>query len=380
MAVCRRVVRWYRARFASPVPTSSTEGIRHVATRSFSTARAGATCPAAFRGPSSLHGHLRGVHGRPEARTVWAGLSDVYQRRSRDSASAPVERLRREVSTRSSLDQMMYVDLRLWLPDDLLLVGDKMSMAESVEMRVPFLDRQLVDFAESLPSSYKIRHGQRKAVEKAALGPLLPREIVHRKERGFVTPIDRWLRTDMQASARTLLLAPEAHSGCLFRRSAIEQLLRRHGAGECDHTRQLFSLLRSALGPKVPGWLKQGHFIIDEQRSSVTGSPATTAPVVKFGVGTGCSTQVRHQHAGIRPRTGRAQRSERPSLPATGDRERMRRRCLASTRREIGVDFDDYLSALRKVPRRRSAPRRSLRVPVPGAATGATAPRRRLTV
>lgn len=170
-------------------------------------------------------------------------LAQVHQRRRHAPPSARVERLRREVSSRSALDQMMYVDLRLWLPDDLLLVGDKMSMAESVEMRVPFLDRQLVDFVESLPSSYKIRRGQRKAIEKAALEPLLPREIVHRKERGFITPIDRWLRTDMQASARTLLLAPEAHSAHLFKRSAIEQLLRRHGAGEFDHTRQLFCLL-----------------------------------------------------------------------------------------------------------------------------------------
>ena len=113
------------------------------------------------------------------------------------SPSERVERLRREVGDRDPLDQMMYVDLRLWLPDDPLLVGDKMSMAESVEMRVRFLDPALVDFVESLPSSYKIRRGRRKAVEKAALESLLPRAIIHRKERGFITPIDRWLRSKM---------------------------------------------------------------------------------------------------------------------------------------------------------------------------------------
>ena len=107
----------------------------------------------------------------------------------------------------------------------------------------PFLDRDLVDFVESLPSSYKLRRGRRKAVEKAALQPLLPREIVYRKERGFVTPIDRWLQADMQASARSLLLAAEAHSARLFRRSAIERLLLSHGSGKFDHTRQLFCLL-----------------------------------------------------------------------------------------------------------------------------------------
>jgi asparagine synthase (glutamine-hydrolysing) len=154
-----------------------------------------------------------------------------------------VERLRREVHERDPLAQMMYVDLRLWLPDDLLLVGDKMSMAESVEMRVPFLDPALVDFVESLPSSYKLRRGTRKAVEKAALEPILPRKIVHRKERGFITPVDRWLRTEMYAFARESLLAPDSHSMQLFERAAVEALLCRHKTGEFDHTRQVFCLL-----------------------------------------------------------------------------------------------------------------------------------------
>lgn len=158
-------------------------------------------------------------------------------------ASARVQQLRSQVLARDSLDQMMYVDARLWLPDDLLLVGDKMSMAESVEMRVPFLDVDLVEFAESLPSSYKIRRGRRKAVEKSAVAPLLPRAIVHRKERGFVTPIEHWLRTDMRTFARDLLLSDDACSGRLFSRKAVLELLRRHENREFDHTRQIFSLV-----------------------------------------------------------------------------------------------------------------------------------------
>jgi asparagine synthase (glutamine-hydrolysing) len=159
------------------------------------------------------------------------------------AASERVEQLRREIPDWDSLNQMMYVDTRLWLPDDLLLVGDKMSMAESVEMRVPFLDPDLVEFVESLPSSYKIRRGQRKAVEKAALTPMLPRKIVHRKERGFATPVDRWLRTDMKGFADELLLASDAFSTQLFSREAVRTLLRRHQDGEFDHTRQIFCLL-----------------------------------------------------------------------------------------------------------------------------------------
>jgi asparagine synthase (glutamine-hydrolysing) len=159
------------------------------------------------------------------------------------ASSEPAERLRREVEGRDPVDQMMYVDLRLWLPDDLLLVGDKMSIAESVEMRVPFLSGDLVDFVESLPSRYKVRRGRRKAVAKQALLPLLPKAIVHRKERGFITPVERWLRTDMQGYAREILLSGDSRCANLFERDAVEALLRRHSNREFDHTRQIFSLL-----------------------------------------------------------------------------------------------------------------------------------------
>jgi asparagine synthase (glutamine-hydrolysing) len=176
-----------------------------------------------------------------------AGKAELYGERMRSTqggrTAAAVELLRSQVSGADSLAQMMYVDVRLWLPDDLLLVGDKMSMAKSVEMRVPFLDYRLVDFVEALPSDYKVRRGRRKAIEKAALEPLLPREIVHRKERGFYTPIEQWLRAGMGAFARDVLLAEDGQSRQLFETSAIEALLARHQAGEFDHTRQIFTLL-----------------------------------------------------------------------------------------------------------------------------------------
>jgi asparagine synthase (glutamine-hydrolysing) len=170
-------------------------------------------------------------------------LTEQCLANGQNAAFERVEQLRRKIPDRDSLNQMMYIDTRLWLPDDLLLVGDKMSMAESVEMRVPFLDPDLVEFIESLPSSHKIRWGQRKAVEKAALKPMLPRNIIHRKERGFITPVDRWLRTDMKAFANDLLLADDAFSAQLFSRQAVQALLRRHQIGKFDHTRQIFCLL-----------------------------------------------------------------------------------------------------------------------------------------
>src|SRR4051812_17772667 len=138
---------------------------------------------------------------------------------------------------------MLYVDLRMWLPDDLLLVGDKMSMAASVEMRVPFLDPQLVAFVESLPSHYKLRRGTRKALEKRALSGLLPNSIVHRKERGFATPVGRWLKNDMYETAQELLLDRSGVCGRLLNQNYLERLLADHRDSRADHARQLFCLV-----------------------------------------------------------------------------------------------------------------------------------------
>jgi asparagine synthase (glutamine-hydrolysing) len=159
------------------------------------------------------------------------------------SPAKHVERHRLRAAGRDSLSQMMYVDTRLWLPDDLLLVGDKMSMAESIEMRVPFLDRDLVEFVESLPSRYKLRRGTRKLVEKRALTGLLPRSIVHRKERGFATPVSSWLKDGLHDSARELLLDPSAICGGLMHRGYMDRLLEDHREARADYTRQLFCLV-----------------------------------------------------------------------------------------------------------------------------------------
>jgi asparagine synthase (glutamine-hydrolysing) len=138
---------------------------------------------------------------------------------------------------------MLYVDARLSLPDDLLLVGDKMSMAESVEMRVPFLDRELVEFIESLPTGYKLRGGRRKAVFKQAMHGVLPRRIIHRKERGFATPIGRWLKDDFHDAAKRLLLDSPTIGRDLFEHDYVQRLIDEHRRGVDDHARKLFSLI-----------------------------------------------------------------------------------------------------------------------------------------
>lgn len=141
------------------------------------------------------------------------------------------------------LIQIASVDARLSLADDLLLYGDKMSMAASIEARVPFLDLDYMSVAESLPVQMRIRGFTHKYIHKKVISKWLPSQIIHRKKRGFDTPIDKWFRSEMKGFVRQTLLSND--SACLdyFRSEAIESLLNEHIAGRQDNRRQLFCLL-----------------------------------------------------------------------------------------------------------------------------------------
>jgi asparagine synthase (glutamine-hydrolysing) len=199
------------------------------------------------------------------------GLRDLLATSGHRAARA-VERYRAQALERDPLGQMLHVDTRLWLPDDLLLVGDKMSMAESVEMRVPFLDRELVEFVESLPTAYKLRLGQRKAVLKRAMRGVLPAEVIHRKERGFATPVGRWLKEDPDEAAGRILLDAPILGGELFDLAYVERLLATHRGGGEDHTRQLFTLISLELWARR--FLGNGALVPAETETAWTATAA----------------------------------------------------------------------------------------------------------
>ena len=101
---------------------------------------------------------------------------------------------------------MMRFDFETYLPEDVLTKVDRMSMAHSIESRVPLLDNEVIDFAATLPSHFKIRDGRRKHVLKEALRPLLPADILDRRKQGFGVPLGVWFRsglTDVFSSVLT---------------------------------------------------------------------------------------------------------------------------------------------------------------------------------
>ena len=153
--------------------------------------------------------------------------------------------------TGDELNRLLSVDAATQLPDDLLLLTDKMSMAVSLECRVPLLDHELLELAAAIPQDSKIRGGQLKHLMKRALSPMLPDDILHRAKRGFGTPMGAWLKRELAPVLRQLL-APEVVRGRgLFRQTAIDALMTEHEANRSDHTDALLALMNLEIWSRV---------------------------------------------------------------------------------------------------------------------------------
>ena len=148
-----------------------------------------------------------------------------------------------DVSDLDDLNQLLYVDSHLSLADNLLLYGDKMSMAVSLEARVPYLDLELMKFVEGLPAKYKIRGLTQKYLLKRAVEKWIPRDFIRRKKVGFSTPLDNWFQKELAGTIKEVLLSPG--SGCreYLNQELIARLIKHHQTQKRDYKRILFSLL-----------------------------------------------------------------------------------------------------------------------------------------
>jgi asparagine synthase (glutamine-hydrolysing) len=129
------------------------------------------------------------------------------------------------------LSALQDLDLRHYLPLDILTKVDRMSMAHSLESRVPLLDHPFVEFAASIPARWKLHHGQTKYVFVNALRGLLPDEVLDRPKKGFGVPLGRWFRGSLRPMVRELLLSEAARRRGLFDPAAVGHLLSRHDEG-----------------------------------------------------------------------------------------------------------------------------------------------------
>lgn len=157
------------------------------------------------------------------------------------------ETLFNKYNHRSDLSRMTYTDIKSWLPDDLLVKADKMTMAASLELRVPFLDHKLVEFTSSLPDHFKIQNNQGKYLLKNAMEKRLPHNIIYRKKKGFPVPIENWFRTHLYDQIRDILMDQKTLSRGYFSEEYIEKVLIKHKSGAEDLSRRIFSLLNLEL-------------------------------------------------------------------------------------------------------------------------------------
>jgi asparagine synthase (glutamine-hydrolysing) len=169
------------------------------------------------------------------------------------------------------VDRMLYVDSKLYLVDHLLFRGDKLTMANSLEARVPLLDHKLVEFAAQLPVRMKLRGATRKFLLKQVARRILPPAIIDRKKQGFPIPIDQWLRREAAPLMRDLLSEQTLRKRGLFDGAFVHTLIKQHVAGYADHATELWGLM--SLEMWMRSFLDVSYSQLVERVDAAIGSP-----------------------------------------------------------------------------------------------------------
>jgi asparagine synthase (glutamine-hydrolysing) len=194
--------------------------------------------------------HLIGGRGDAARLLRLCEITDAHTRAALAGAGAEAEHERLatargilgDVAGRGLLDQALYLDTHMFLPDGILLCNDKMSMAAGLELRVPFLDLELMRFVERIPAGRRVRPRQPKRLHRRAILRLLPPAVVNRRKHGFATPYDDWLRASLgeEVARRYAAGSPLAE---LIDPVAAARLVDEHRRGRADHKAILFCLL-----------------------------------------------------------------------------------------------------------------------------------------
>lgn len=147
------------------------------------------------------------------------------------------------IKTMDPLNRALAYDFETLLPDQVLAFVDRLSMAHSVEVRPPFLDHRLAEFAATIPGRMKIRAGREKHILKEAVRGLIPEEILHRPKEGFVLPVDHWLRHELRPRVEDALSPPRIARHGLLNAAAVQRLLDLHFSGSANHGPRIWNLL-----------------------------------------------------------------------------------------------------------------------------------------
>jgi asparagine synthase (glutamine-hydrolysing) len=176
-----------------------------------------------------------------------SGAADVDRDRHLDDLAG--------IEGASPLHQLLAANFHSYLHDDLLVKADRMSMANSLEARSPFLDTALMEYVAMLPGDYTLTGGTTKAILREAFADLVPDRVMRGAKKGFGVPLDAWLRADLRDYVRDTLLSPTARSHEYVRKAYVQQLIDQHHTRQANHGHRLWTLLTLERWLQLlPGW------------------------------------------------------------------------------------------------------------------------------
>ena len=220
---------------------------------------------------------LEGCQMTPErAHVYWNGTFSDAQKVSLLSTKLPaalndvLAELHNRPSTPDDLAPFLWFDQKYFLADDILNKSDRMSMAHSLEVRPPFLDHRIVEFAASLPASLKIRGSEQKVILKELMRGRLPKSVLRRKKVGFDIPTHDWLRGPLRSLMTDVLLDGTSNYAGLFRRGVIETYVRQHLERQINVGYHLWGLMVLFL------WMKRWNIQVAARPETIVSIPVKT--------------------------------------------------------------------------------------------------------
>ncbi|KPK00675.1 MAG: asparagine synthase [Nitrospira bacterium SG8_35_4] len=174
----------------------------------------------------------------------------IWQEVMEYDPAAHMKRYFNSANGRDHLSKILYADLKLYLPGDILVKVDRMSMANSLEVRSPLLDHKVIEFAARIPSSLKIHRGEKKYALKKSFGKVVPQDVLNRKKHGFVVPLNSWFKNELKEMAEQSIFGDHGMEG-YFNMNAIKTLWNEHQACSVSHGTLLWTLFVFSL------WLQQ---------------------------------------------------------------------------------------------------------------------------
>jgi asparagine synthase (glutamine-hydrolysing) len=170
-------------------------------------------------------------------------FTPAVEGRREENAEFHVQRYMAEAAGRDPVDRALHVDMKSYLVDNCLVKVDRMSMACSLEVRVPLLDMEVVELAFRMPSAFKLKDGQTKPLLKQVTARHVPRESVYRTKQGFSIPIKHWLNDAFRPLTQEMLAPERLRADGLFQADVVQQLLAEHAANRANHSHIIWAML-----------------------------------------------------------------------------------------------------------------------------------------